>query len=119
MKAKEFFVALFFAVFASNAPTNALAQAVETQPTTVESSRRDVEGKYVRIGVTIDSAPTLENAEKLPPKTVFLILPTVETPVARSQLGAPQTLPHEPRHFPMFRNRAALLQVNVTLAWMG
>jgi hypothetical protein len=95
---------------AANNPT-----IITTTPTSVESTRKDADGKYVRVGLAVDAISAAANSEARPPKAIFLVLPSVQAPAAGTQLLSPQTLPHEPRHFPMFRNRNAL--VHELLPW--
>ncbi len=86
--------------------------AQSTEPLHILSSRLDHVGQVVKVPLVLEvSQPA--------PKAVLLILPSLDKSLEVTLPSAQKVQRFEPSYFPMSRNRQALLDSGLALAWMG
>jgi pimeloyl-ACP methyl ester carboxylesterase len=87
-------------------------QNLETQVLDIASSRLDEAAQPVKVPLVLEAI-----AGK--PKAVLLVLPSQAQSLDVTLPSAQQVKRFEPLHHPMSRNRQALLESGLALAWMG
>jgi pimeloyl-ACP methyl ester carboxylesterase len=87
-------------------------QNLETQVLDIASSRLDEAAQPVKLPLVLEAMPGK-------PKAVLLVLPSQAKSLDVTLPSGQQVKRFEPLHHPMSRNRQALLESGLALAWMG
>jgi len=113
---RGFCVAVYLTGLCFALPGVAAAQGVDTQDVVVQSSRTsgraDKSGEKVTVNVIYESVTST-------PKAVLLVLPSTSGTNKDTNAPALNFNRYEPAYYPLSRNRDALLQSGLALAWMG